>query len=50
MPPISCIYLGVSISDDDKTDILNIAKEKNYKVKQMVVDRGTYDLHAKDIV
>ena len=50
MPPISCIYLGASISEDDKTAILNIAKEKNYKVKQMVVDRGTYDLHAKDIV
>lgn len=50
MPRISCVYLGASISNEDKATILEIAKEKNYTVKQMVVDRGTYDLHAEDIV
>lgn len=49
MPLISCVYLGASISDDNRNAILKIAKEKNYKVKQMVVDRGAYDLHAEDV-
>lgn len=50
MPRISCVYLGASISDDNKAAILKIAKEKQYKVKQMVVDRGAYALHAEEIV
>lgn len=46
MPKISCIYLGVAISDENKAKILEIAKCKNIPVKQMKIDRGTYDLHA----
>ena len=49
MPRVSCVYLGASISDKNRNAILQIAKEKNYKVKQMVVDRGAYALHAEDV-
>ena len=49
MTHISCVYLGASISDENRNAILQIAKEKNYKVKQMVVDRGAYALHAEDV-
>lgn len=49
MPRVSCVYLGASISDENRNAILQIAKEKNYKVKQMVVDRGAYALHAEDV-
>jgi len=49
MPRVSCVYLGASISDKNRNAILQIAKEKNYKVKQMVVDRGAYALHAVDV-
>ena len=49
MPRVSCVYLGASISDENRNAILRIAKEKNYKVKQMVVDRGAYALHAEDV-
>lgn len=49
MPRISCVYLGASISDENRNAILKIAKEKHYKVKQMVVDRGAYALHAEDV-
>lgn len=49
MPRISCVYLGASISDENRNAILKIAKEKHYKVKQMVMDRGAYALHAEDV-
>lgn len=49
MPRVSCVYLGASISDENRNAILQIAKEKNYKVKQMVVDRGAYALHAENV-
>lgn len=49
MPRISCVYLGASISNENRIAILEIAKENNYTVKQMVVDRGSYDLHTKDV-
>lgn len=49
MPRISCVYLGASISDENRNAILKIAKKKNYIVKQMVVDRGAYALHAEDV-
>lgn len=49
MPRISCVYLGASISDENRNAILKIAKEKNYAVKQMVVDRGAYALHAENV-
>lgn len=50
MPKISCIYLGVAISDENKAKILEIAKRKNILVKQMKIDRGIYDLHATTII
>lgn len=46
MPQISCIYLGVSISEENRNKILEIAYKKGIPVKQMKVDRGEYDLHA----
>ena len=50
MPKISCIYLGVSISPKNRAKILKIAKKKQIPVKQMKIDRGTYDLHAEDLL
>ncbi len=49
MPLISCIYIGALCSEEDKKMLIQIAKEKNISVKQMVVDRGEYILHAKEI-
>lgn len=49
MPKITCIYLGVNISEKNKRKILRIAKEQNIIVKQMKIDRSTYDLHAENI-
>lgn len=49
MPKITCIYLGTNISEINKRKILRIAKERNILVKQMKIDRGTYDLHAEII-
>lgn len=49
MPKISCVYLGAAISEDHKRAVLDIALQKNIPVKQMTVDRGAYDLHAKNI-
>lgn len=50
MPKISCIYLGESISIENREKILEIAKELKILVKQMKVDIGKYDLHAEDII
>lgn len=49
MPKMSCIYLGASISEENRTKILEIAKELKIPVKQMKVDRCVYDLHAEDV-
>lgn len=49
MPPISCIYLGASIEKKNRDEIINIAQKYNIAIKQMKMDRGTYDLHAQDI-
>lgn len=49
MPKVSCIYLGVAISEENRTKILGIASELNIPVKQMKVDRGVYDLHAEKV-
>ena len=48
MPPISCIYLGVHCSEENKQILVEIAMERNIPVKQMSVDRGEYVLHAID--
>ena len=50
MPPITCIYLGASIKESDKTQILEFAKNKGIPVKQMTIDRGTFELHAKECI
>jgi hypothetical protein len=50
MPRISCIYLGVSISEENRKKILDIANKNNIPVKQMKIDRGKYALHAEDVL
>lgn len=47
MPPVSCIYVGAMCSDENKNMLKCIAKELNVPIKQMVVDRGEYLLHAE---
>lgn len=49
MPPITCIYLGACIDNESKNAIINIANKRNIPVKQMQLDRVTYDLYAEDI-
>lgn len=50
MPRISCIYLGTSISEENRSKILEIAKRKRISVKQMKVDRGEFALHAQEVL
>ena len=50
MPPISCIYLGAAITEENKMKILEIAKIKKISVKQMKVDRGEYELHTQEVL
>ena len=49
MPKITCIYIGVGCDEIDKAFILDIAKEKDIPVKQMVMDRGEYRVYAREI-
>ena len=49
MPKITCIYLGVNISQTNRNKILKLAKQLSIPVKQMKVDRGEYDLHAENL-
>lgn len=49
MPPVSCIYLGASITEENEKKIVEVAKEKQIPVKKMFIDRGEYKLHAYDI-
>ena len=48
MPPISAIYLGAEMPEEDKKKLIEIASKKKIPVKQMVVDRGVYALHAQE--
>lgn len=48
-PPISCIYLGALCNTRNKNRVLAIAKKLRIPVKQMVIDRGEYLLHAQPI-
>ena len=50
MPRISCVYLGASISEENRNKILAIAKKNKIPIKQMKVDRGKYALHAEDVL
>ena len=45
--PISAVYLGAEISEDNKNRVVEICNQKNILVKQMVIDRGQYELHVK---
>lgn len=47
--PISCIYLGAKCTELNKAAILQIAEHLHIPVKQMVMDRGEYLLHAQPI-
>ena len=49
MPKISCIYLGKTISEENKEKVIEIAKDKCIPVKQIKTDRCKYDLHTVDI-
>ncbi len=49
MPPITCIYIGALCEENDKKELLKIAQSNNIPVKQMVVDRGEYTVHAKTL-
>lgn len=47
MPPISCIYIGALCSIENKNKLIKIASSLSIPVKEMVVDRGEYTLHAR---
>ena len=49
MPPITCIYLGACINNHNKSWLINIARQKGIPVKQMRIDRGSFELIAQDI-
>lgn len=49
MPPISCIYIGALCSIENKNKLIKIANSLDISVKEMVVDRGEYTLHARPI-
>lgn len=49
VPKISCIYLGVKITDENKTKVLEIAKKKGIPVKQMKICNSTYGLKEENI-
>lgn len=49
MPPISCIYIGALCSIENKNKLIKIANSLDIPVKEMVVDRGEYTLHARTI-
>lgn len=50
MPPVSCIYIGALCNEENKAKLIEIAKDLDVPIKQMVVDRGEYKLHAQPIV
>lgn len=47
MPPISCIYVGALCSKENKNKLIEIASSLGIPVKEMIVDRGEYTLHAR---
>lgn len=48
-PPIKCIYIGASCSEENTKKIVNTAKALQIPVKRMTFDRGKYELHAVEI-
>lgn len=49
MPPISCIYIGALCANEDKEQLVKMAKKLHIPVKQMNVDRDHYELHVGSI-
>lgn len=49
MPPISCIYIGALCTNEDKEQLVKMAKKLHIPVKQMNVDRDHYELHVGSI-
>lgn len=47
MPPVSCIYIGALCNQENKKTLIEIARKLDVPIKQMVVDRGEYILHAQ---
>ncbi len=45
--PISAVYLGAEINEENKNRIVEICNQKSILVKRMVIDRGQYELHVK---
>ena len=50
MPPISCIYIGALCKEKHKKELVKIARKLKIPVKQMMIDRGEYDLHVIDVM
>ena len=40
------MYIGAQCSDDNIQKLMAVAQEKGIPIKQMVLDRGEYELHA----
>ena len=49
MPPVSCVYIGALCSEENKQKLITIAEDRGIPLKQMVLDRGEYELHAVTI-
>lgn len=45
----SVIYLGTKISEEDKNQLLKIAREQNLAVNQMYMDEDNYQLRYETI-
>lgn len=50
MPPISCIYIGAMCSQENREILVEIASSLKVPIKQMVVNRGEYKLHAQEVL
>lgn len=48
MPPVSCIYVGALCNNRNRAILRNIAKKLDIPIKQMIIDRGDYELRVVD--
>ncbi len=46
--PVKCIYLGVNIADDLKTEIYNVSLQKGIEVKEMKIADNKFELLVRD--
>lgn len=49
MPRISCIYVGALCEEKHREELKEIAARLRIPIKQMVIDRGEYALHATEM-